>query len=92
MTQDCECSQRLEQRGRDPARPNRSSGDLLRNGVVERAIKFPIDELRRAAAVERRREEILIVFTPRPETRIYEFSGRGRSDGCWREPPVQFRW
>lgn len=33
-----------------------------------------------------------IVFTPRPEARVYEFSGRGRSDDCWLEPPVQFRW
>jgi hypothetical protein len=33
-----------------------------------------------------------IVFTPRPEARVYEFSGRGRSGVYWREPPVQCRW
>jgi hypothetical protein len=33
-----------------------------------------------------------IVFTPRPETRLYEFSGRGRWGGCWPGRPVQFRW
>jgi len=33
-----------------------------------------------------------IVFKPRPEARVYEFSGRGSFDGSWREPPVQFRW
>ena len=160
--------------------------DLLRSEVVERAIEFAIDELRGAAAIERRREEILteirrldaelvrlataianggdlpalvaapkerqvererserlllepdvtsrigrteirrqeleirqrlapwqamlrrevpeareilrdliagrIVFTPRPEARVYEFSGRGRSGGCWRNRPAQCRW
>jgi hypothetical protein len=32
-----------------------------------------------------------IVFKPRAEARVYEFSGRGRSDGSLRAP-VQFRW
>lgn len=33
-----------------------------------------------------------IVFKPRPEARVDEVSGGGRSGGSWRETPVQFRW
>ena len=33
-----------------------------------------------------------IVFTPRPEARVYEFSGRGVRAAPGQEPPVQCRW
>lgn len=31
-----------------------------------------------------------IVFMPRPEDRVYEFSGRGRWGGCWPDGPSSF--